>query len=389
MRILVLLSRVPWPLEKGDKLRAYYHLQELSKHHEICLVCLTDRPPHQEAFNRLMPFCSEVHFLRLNRFKIFLSLVLGLLNSKPLQINYFYQTHTRKKLDRIIEKWMPSHIFAQLVRTAEYLKKYTIFPITLDYMDAFSEGANRRVSKAPLFLQPLLKLESKRLARYEAEVFDLFKNKTIISEKDRDHIHHRNRKDIHILKNGVDMDSFTSNHFTEKTTDLLFTGNMNYPPNISAARRLAKEILPELLREFPELKLTIAGATPHATVKALENDRIIITGWVPNIQLVYGSARIFVAPMEIGSGMQNKILEAMAMEVPVVTSKLAAEPIGAQHNRELLVAESNEEFIHCIHRLLSDDELCKEITSNAKNFVKEKFSWKSNTAILLELIQNN
>jgi glycosyltransferase involved in cell wall biosynthesis len=152
---------------------------------------------------------------------------------------------------------------------------------------------------------------------------------------------------------------------------------------------LAKEILPELSKSFPEIKLTIAGATPHATVKALENNQVIITGWVPKIQPIYSSARVFVAPMEIGSGMQNKILEAMAMEIPVVTSRLAAEPIGAKHNNELLVADSNEEFIQCIHSLLTDQNLRDEITQNAKNFVKEKFSWKSNTAKLLELIQNN
>ncbi|HBH05322.1 MAG TPA: hypothetical protein DDX92_01805 [Flavobacteriales bacterium] len=389
MRILVLLSRIPWPLEKGDKLRAYYQLQELSKCHEICLVCLTDRPPHPEAMEKLESFCTEVHFLRLSRFKILLSLVFGLFDSKPLQINYFYQTKTRKELDRIIQKWMPNHIFTQLVRTAEYLKKYSIFPITLDYMDAFSEGANRRISKTTFLLQPLFKLESKRLAKYEAEVFDIFKHKIIISKKDREHIHHIDRNEIHIVKNGVDLAAFSPDQLAKKTTDLLFTGNMNYPPNVSAAKRLAKEILPELSKSFPEIKLTIAGATPHATVKALENNQVIITGWVPKIQPIYSSARVFVAPMEIGSGMQNKILEAMAMEIPVVTSRLAAEPIGAKHNNELLVADSNEEFIQCIHSLLTDQNLRDEITQNAKNFVKEKFSWKSNTAKLLELIQNN
>ena len=147
MKILVILSRIPYPLEKGDKLRAYHQVKELSKHHEVCLCCLSEKKPLPEAVDKLASIASEVHFFQLNRTRIFLNLFLAALGRKPFQVAYFYQNTIHRKIRDRIQAFSPDHIFCQLVRTTEYAKNVHNIPKTLDYQDAFSKGMDRRAEK--------------------------------------------------------------------------------------------------------------------------------------------------------------------------------------------------------------------------------------------------
>ena len=230
MKVLALLSRIPWPLEKGDKLRAYHHVKSIAEKHEVILVCLSDQKEHPQAREELLKFCDEVHFIRLNKLGILWNLGLSIFNTKPFSVNYFFQSSAQKKVHALIEKHMPRHMFIQLVRTAEYAKKYQLIPSTFDYMDAFSMGAQRRVNKAIPGLKHLLSIEASRLKNYENETFNFFTHKTIISETDRDLIQHPEKSKIEILPNGVDFQTFTKDDSVEKKYQLVFTGNMSYPP---------------------------------------------------------------------------------------------------------------------------------------------------------------
>ena len=167
MKVLVLLSRIPWPLEKGDKLRAFHHIKVISQQHQIILVCLTDSTPNSNAIDHLSPYCEEIHFIKLSKLGIVWNLATSIFNDKPFQVNYFYQRTAQNKVNQIIDKHMPRHLFIQLVRTAEYVKKYHVIDSTIDYMDAFSTGAKRRIEKAIPGLRSLLKLEARRLKKYE------------------------------------------------------------------------------------------------------------------------------------------------------------------------------------------------------------------------------
>ena len=388
MKVLVLLSRIPWPLEKGDKLRAYHHIKIISEKHEVILVCLTDTKPHPKAIDSLSQFCTEIHFIQLSKIGIAWNLITSIFNDKPFQVSYFYNKRAQKKVDKIIEKHMPRHLFVQLVRTAEYVKKYHVLNSTFDYMDAFSTGAERRIEKAIPGIKILLSMESKRLKKYENYIFNHFTNKTIISKTDRDLIKHPDNNQIVILPNGVDFVQFCKDSTIEKKYDLVFTGNMSYPPNIKAAQFLALEIMPLLKQTNPDIILVIAGASPHSSVKKLASKNIIVTGWLDNITDAYNQSKIFVAPMQIGTGMQNKILEAMAMEVPVVTSDLASTAIGATHKENILIANSANEYAEHITTLLSSIELQKELSKNGLEFATQNFDWKINGIELLKLISN-
>jgi sugar transferase (PEP-CTERM/EpsH1 system associated) len=386
MKVLVLLSRIPWPLEKGDKLRAYHHLKIISKEHDVILCCLTDSEPHKDAVQHLSTYCQEIHFIKLSKIGILWNLSTSIFNDKPFQVNYFYQKSAQKKVNAIIEKQMPKHLFVQLVRTAEYVKKYHVINSTFDYMDAFSVGAERRIAKAIPGIKSIIKLEAKRLKKYENYIFNHFNNKTIISSTDRDLIEHPDHKEITILPNGVDFSLFQNDLSISKKYELVFTGNMSYPPNIKAAKYLSLEVMPILLQKYPSIKLIIAGASPTTSVKNLASKNIIVTGWLDNITDAYNESKIFIAPMEIGTGMQNKILEAMSMKIPCITSKLASDAIGAIDGKNILLGNSPEGYANHVVTLLKDSKLLNLITDAAFQFVHTNYSWKTNGQPLLDLI---
>ena len=386
MKIFVLLSRFPYPLEKGDKLRAYNQIKQLSKNHEIYLCAISDINVDKKYRNALDPFCKSVTIINIRKPGIALNILKAYINGKPLQTGYFYDRKAQHKIDMLIKKIKPDHIFCQLIRVSEYVKTKKI-PKTLDYQDVFSKGVERRSHTASFYMKPILRLEYKRLLKYENEVFDLFDNKTIISIPDRDLIPHNDKDKIAVVINGVDTDFFKPMKM-EKEYDLVFTGNMGYPPNVNASLYLVKEILPLVRKQKPEITLTLAGASPHPDVKALESKNVHVTGWVEDIREFYAKARIFIAPMQIGTGLQNKLLEAMAMKIPSITSPLANQALEAEPGKEILVGNSPEEFAEYIIKLLDDKKLSEKLADNGYSFVQNNYNWESATGKLEKIIIN-
>lgn len=387
MKIFVLLSRFPYPLEKGDKLRAYNQIRQLSRNHEIHLCALNDIHLKNESIKALQPFCESIHVLNLSKFAVTWNIILAYFTGKPLQVGYFYNLPTQRKIDHLINEIQPDHIYCQLLRVAEYVRKKNI-PKTLDYQDVFSKGVDRRKKSSPFYMKPLLKLEYKRLCKYEKELFDDFDNKTIISYPDRDFIPHPDRNKIVVVTNGVDTDYFKPFE-TEKKYDLIFTGNMGYPPNVNAAGFLAKEILPLIHKALPGVRLILAGASPHAQVLELKGEKIEVTGWVEDIREYYAGSRIFIAPMLIGTGLQNKLLEAMAMKIPCITSPLANNALGAKNGEEIMVGQTAKEFAGLVVDLLNHPQKAAILAEKGCEFVHRNFNWEAATNKLEELFTKN
>lgn len=382
MKILILLSRVPYLLDKGDKLRAFYQIQKLSENHEIILFALAEETdPLEEATLELKKYCREVYLFPLKKASIVRNLASAFRNKKPIQVNYFYDRKAQEKVNNIIAQHKPHHIYCQLIRMAEYVRRLKTIPKTLDYMDAFSKGMYRRAEVAPYYLKPLFQLEALRLKKYEASVFTDFRHKTIISRQDRDFIAHPRHKDIAVVPNGVNTTYFQPRE-TEKQYDIVFTGNMNYAPNIEAALYLVHKVLPLLRQQFPDIKVLLAGASPSLPVLSLQSPGVQVSGWVPDIRDAYASARVFVAPLFIGTGLQNKVLEAMAMKIPCVTTQLVNNGVGAANNCHLLIANTPEEFSRHITALLTNPEMVDQITNRACAFVQENYGWNKAMAQL-------
>lgn len=384
MKIGVLLSRFPYPLEKGDKLRAYHQIKELSKKHDIYLCALSAGKVTDKSLNQLKPYCKDILIVRLSKIEILINLSYSLLFSKhPLQVAYFYNRRKMGVINQFFLKNKVEHLFCQLIRVAEYVKNLNI-PKTLDYMDALSQGMERRIKKAPFYLKPFIKIEATRLKRYEHFIFKSFDHKVIISEQDRELIVHAKNDSIEIIRNGVDQ-SFFDNKNKSKEVDLLFTGNMSYPPNIDGVEFIVNKILPLVWKEKPHVKFVIAGASPSNRVLKLASDKVLVTGWVDDIRAYYSKANIFIAPMQIGTGLQNKLLEAMSMEVACITSPLANNALKAEHNKNILIGEFPEEYKKLIFQLLDDKGFNEKIAKAGKLFVSENYTWEKSTLKLERL----
>ena len=385
MRIFILLPRVPYPTEKGDKLRAFHQIKQLSRHNEIILCCLNDTVLHKDALHVLNKYVKAIHVISLNKFSILLNIVIALFSGRPMQVGYFYNPAAKRQILKLIKQYKPDHIFCQLIRVAEYVKDLPV-PKTIDYQDVFSKGIDRRIVLSPFFLKPFLKIEHRRLQNYERMVFDCFDNKIIISEPDRDLIPHPERDKIVVVANGVDTDFFTP-MVREKKYDLVFTGNMGYPPNINSAEYLVNQIMPKLLGLKHDLHLLLAGSNPNIRVMVLKSNNVDVSGWVPDMRECYAGAKVFIAPMQIGTGLQNKLLEAMAMQIPCITSPLAFQALNAKQGEDILVAETPDEYVKHILFLLGNPDKAWEIGLNGCRFVHDNFSWERETAKIEALVE--
>lgn len=383
--LVVILSRFPYPLEKGDKLRAFYQLQGLSKKYNIHLICTIEEKIKSTHIDIVKQYCSDIHLFKLNPLLKYLGLFIALFTQKPFQVAYFYQLGIHSRIKKILNEVKPDHIYAQLVRTSEYVKNYHDCPKTLDYMDAFSKGIERRVQLNVGLMKSILRIEFTRLSVYERQIFEYFENHSIISKQDQSYIIHPKAQTITIIENGVST-HFSEKIETEKIHDIVFTGNMSYPPNVEAVKYLYEQIKPLLPKT---INFLIAGINPHRSILKMKDDHFQVSGWVDDIRLSYASSRIFVAPMFLGTGLQNKLLEAMAMGIPCITTELANKALRAEPNKEILIASNPTEFKEQIIKLVSDQNCYENISKAGQAFIKEHYSWETMNQKLIDLIEKS
>lgn len=386
MRLFVLLSRFPYPLDKGDKLRAFHQLRILSQHHQIFLCALYEEPLKEDWIKAVQPYCEKLETIQISKATQFVQLIGALFSNRPFQVAYFFQPSAQKQIENLIETWKPDVVYCQLLRTAEYVKGITHIPKVIDFQDAFSIGIARRLDTDPIYLKPLLNSEKKRLEGYETAIYKSFDGCTIISEQDRNQLPFAEKNEVIIVGNGVQMDVFAPSN-AKKTEDVLFAGNMGYPPNVEACIFLANEVMPLVWKSIPNARLMLAGARPSAQVRQLAENRITVTGWVDDMRDCYAKSTLFVAPMMIGTGLQNKLLEAMAMQLPCVTTTLANNALKAKATSEIIIAETALEFAEAIIHLLQNPERAREIALNGHQFIQNHYSWEAQTKPLLALLE--
>ena len=387
-KLVVMLSRFPFPLEKGDKLRAYYQIIELSKTFEITLISISDHSISDKSKQELAKFCKKIYVFQLPKWKSLLQSLAGLFGSKPIQVSYFHNYSIHKKINSIVKELRPDHIYCQLIRTTEYLKNYHNCPKSLDYMDAFSKGIERRIPLQSFFTKWIFKLEAKRLAQYEREVYDYFEIQTIISEQDAEALGTLPNQPVLCIPNGVS-ESFLNFSSTKKPEfDIVFVGNLNYPPNVQAVKFILDQILPKSLEKGYKWNFLAAGAGPSKQLidSINSSSQAELKANVDDIREAYCSGKVFVAPMQIGTGLQNKLLEAMALGIPCVTTQLANNALMATQNEQIMTADSDEEFVSLIQFLLTNEK-AESIGTNGKNLVLNNFNWGNSTGILINAIQ--
>jgi len=387
VKILYLTSRLPWPLDKGDKLRAYHQIRQLSERHEVYLFSLTDKNPSSEDLGELRAITKDVKVFKLKTRVRLMRLLFALVSRRPFQLHWFYQRSAQKMLSRWIQHIEPDGIFCQLIRMAPYVQHAYHIPRILDYMDALSAGIARQSKLAPWYLRWIYSIEFQRLRAYEGVIFDYFDGKMIISEADRKLIFHPESKLIQVVPNGIDTTHFSPQRVFEakaKGHTILFTGNMSYPPNVDAAVQLVNKIIPLLKTE--NVKVVIAGTNPAPPVRRLKSTSVEVTGWIRDIRDAYSKADVFVAPLRIGTGQQNKILEAMSMQLPCVTTKhvLNGFPSQLDEHPPFIVADSPTKMAREIDELFTDRGRRKELGELSRNWVSKNCNWQQTTDILAD-----
>jgi glycosyltransferase involved in cell wall biosynthesis len=387
MKILVVLPRFPWPLDKGDKLRAYHQVVELSKRHEIYLFAVSHRRVEPERVKVLEPFCRQIRVVHLNRFVCGFNILRNWLSSKSLQMGYWNTKRSKRACKIFAREVKPDVVYSQMVRTMPLVARLP-YPKVMDFQDALSMNTERRMEHSKGLWHYLLHFEFKMLRSSEYKAFSIFDALTIISEVDSEAIPHKKNGEIHIVPNGVDFDYFSSQNvkksgsLNEGGYSICFCGNMSYAPNVDAARYLVKEVMPLVWEYSPYATVLIAGADPKPAVRALASnaqkpEKVTVSGRMPDIREAYASSQLFVAPMRIGSGLQNKLLEAMAMQKQCVTTSLANAALGATSGDQLFVGDSKEDLAYWISLLLGSEEVRSRIAHEGNLFVRQHYSWQA------------
>ncbi|MBT8220886.1 MAG: glycosyltransferase [Bacteroidia bacterium] len=373
MKLLVLSSRFPYPLLKGDKLRLYHQLYYLAQYHDISLVSVVTKMPDSRDIDHLSTFISDIRIITLPKWRRFLNITTHLFRNTPLQVAYFHSPHTIGHVQKLIDSIKPDHIYIQLIRMIPYIEGIKEIPMTLDYMDAFSLGASRRADESKAFWSKCIwRMESKRLGKYEKDKYPLFENHTIISERDKNLLIGDGNRSFTIISNGIEVPTPVD---LISDYDIGFLGNLGYYPNQVAVDYLVNKILPRLKAKKQDIKVLICGTSPSSRIRNYASESIHIVGYIDHILEAYRDVKILVAPIFQGSGMQNKILEAMAARVACITTSNVNASIQALPQKQIMIADTVDEFCRAIELLLQNEKKRKQLVEEAYLFVQKHYDW--------------
>ncbi|RLC74407.1 MAG: hypothetical protein DRI61_16685 [Chloroflexi bacterium] len=377
MNILFITPRFPYPFDRGDKIRPFYFAKTLSKKYNIYLASFLDKKDKAKIDDTLLKIFKEIEILPLHEIYSYSNMLWGLFSLRPLQVSYFQSREMEGMIKKIIRKKKIDVIYAFHIRITPYVKDIKSCYKILDYTDSVSLFIDRVRKKSNFFLKPVLFYEWLTVKRYETYISKYFDEYWFISEVDKNAVKGLDRAKTFIVPNGIDFQYFSHNDQIKKENALIFVGYMSVE-SVKAILYFYKKIWPEIKKEISDVKFYIVGANPPANIKKLaEIDKdIIVTGFVEDLRDYYAKASILVAPMVVVVGVQNKILEAMAMGLPVVTTSFGNEGINARHGEEIFIADKPEEFGKYVIDLLKNKKLREQIGKNARKFVIKNFSWE-------------
>lgn len=374
-RILYLTSRLPYPLYRGDKYRAYNHIKYLSEHHHIYLLAFIQSEEEHHYIPQLKKYCRDVQVVLLRPIQSYWNVIRFLFSSKPAQTSYYYSRKMMDKVGRVITSEKIDLLQVHTIRMSPYGEEQTI-PKVIDIVDSFSLWLKRRVKVGFSWKIPFYFLEYLKVKRYEKKVIASYDQALIISEHDRRSVNAG--EDVVILSNGVDVIPEEEPYHRVKSNphmQLIFTGNMSYYPNIDAVRYFGSHIWPALKKEYKDLRFLIVGADPGRAVRKLNGNGVLVTGYVEDIHTVLKGADIYVAPIRLGSGIKYKVLEAFRARLPVVTTDIGKEGIYAEPQRAIMVANTPREFIDSVRALLEDSELRRSLGQTGYDFLTKHYQW--------------
>jgi len=377
LKILFLANRVPYPPYRGDKLKIFNLARRLNGRHELHLLTFAQNEEDMGYKEELEKIFTHVHFVYLPKWKSAVNCLAGIWDRRPLQVLYFQSKELQLQLDKLLEKHNYAAVHVQHLRMSPYLAARKDVRRILDLPDAFSlYWERRKMVKRGLLTTLFENMEQRRVLKYEGilKEYDL---SLVCSAEDLDYLektHHSGN--LRLLPNGVDLETFASRgHDYAHNKTILFTGNMDYAPNVDAVIYFTETILPLVKAKLPEVTFIIAGQRPVPRVAALAGEHIIVTGFVKDLAATYNSASVVVAPLRFGAGTQNKVLEAMAMGVPVVCSNIGFGGLGITSGEGAVMQTEPTEFANSVIQLLESEEMRRRVGQEGIRVVKTKFDW--------------
>ena len=323
MNLLFLSSRLPYPPFHGDRPKIYHILRILSRKHQITLLSLTLDAAEDSLAKELAPSCQRIETIILTKTQSYQNLLPGIFSNKPFPVSYYHSPAFQQKFTQILPEDKYDLIHTHLIRMAPYGADLNI-PKVLDLTDAISEYLKTcyETTSNPI-VEARLFTEWQRMLRYEP-ILEKFDTISVCSEPDRDNLlKTAPTTQIEIIRNGIDIDYFKPDTAQKpEQNSIIFTGNMTYAPNEDGLMYFYREILPLIRQSIPDVKLYIVGKDPSAAIQKIATDRVIVTAKVPDLRTYYRLAQVSICPIRFGAGTLNKVIEPMAMGIPVVSTSI-------------------------------------------------------------------
>ena len=416
----MIVHRIPYPPDKGDKIRSWNELFFLEKKGwKVHLCTFIDDPEDCKHVEELRRHCSTLYVGRHGKIKRLLFMALALLQGKPLSVGAFFDRKALEYLDRVLKTYPVDSVLCFSSPMAEYVFRSPFFKgtgqdrfgklrydfknnsaavpvhsvprLVMDLCDVDSEKWRIYSQKVEGWKRWIYRIEAARLRSYEIGILDAFDRTVVVSQAEADFLKKSvgGSNKVFSVNNGVDTDFFhPASEVVEQAKDkpytLVFCGVMDYHPNVDAVEWFAQEVLPVLRKRFGEVVFDIVGSKPARRVRDLaKNPGVRVLGRVDDVRPYVWRADVSVAPLRIARGVQNKVLEAMAMGMPVAATNEAFEGIDAVPGRDLIVAEAKPSpFADAVSSLLKNKELAKRMGKDARGAILGKYSWERKLAQL-------
>ena len=385
MKILFFTYDIPYPLDSGGKIRAFYLIKRLAKKHQVTLFSFYRKKEQLKHLKEIEQFCHKIRLFK--RRKLFSPANLAYLPFFPFQAALYYSPDIKMELVKELRKEKYQLIHFESFYTSMYIDKRFDIPQILGTENiewrVYFDYAKKR--KAP-FVREAMVFEVFRMRRFEEGFWKKADICLAVSKENALEIEKVTGKKCYLVPNGVDLEYFKSNHLTiqppacrqagSNHPTILFVGNFKYIQNQDAVLVLVKEIFPLIKKEIKNAKLLIVGRNPTKEIRNLTTKDVFIDDQLEDIREAYHQAGVLVAPIRVGSGTKFKILEAMASRVAVVTTKKGIEGIEANNEEDVLVRESAESLAGAVIELVRNKGLRHKLTINARKLVEKKYDWE-------------
>ncbi len=387
MPLLFLCHRIPYPPNKGDKIRSFHLLHHLSQEFDVHLATFVDDPndiPHIPSVEKL---CKSSLHLQLKPWQAKIRSLCGLLTGDALSVPYYSSAEMQRWVDQVVSNNNIEHVIvysssmAQFVPSAKFQFKRQV----IDFVDIDSDKWRQYAKQKKWPMSWLYQREANCLLTLEKDLAKQFDAGLFVSSSEAEmfkQLSPESASKIGYYNNGVNTQYFDPNLVHENpypagTQVIVFTGAMDYWPNEDAVVWFSKQVLPGLLKEAPQLKFYIVGGNPGKKVRQLGLlPGVVVTGRVKDIRPWIHHSLAAVAPMRVARGIQNKVLEAMAMEKPVLVSSKGLEGIDAIDGEHMVLADNPPDYVRYIHQVLTGE--MAGMGASARTLVKEKFNWDEN-----------